>query len=419
MATSGGWYCCRAVLIRPETVGQSTTEILSQYRQFTNIAVGLIALLGVGLAARKRSCVFCRIPPTTTLIASLYVYAFVTISWAPDSLASLEQWRIQGPYIITIALLAPLLFTDLDDARAGLTLTIFAGAAICVLALAFGNWGPRGLVLYGHEATQEYEANPLALSSMAGTVFLISALSLGRPNRIFMRIVATVCIPISLAVVLRSGSRGQFIASGAGLIVALPIAFRLRNIQSIATLLLAAIAVVGLGWWTTSFVDIDSSRWSESQSSADVIGRFANAQVLLQASSSHLFTAIFGLGNSSSFQVLGIYPHISCLEVLAEEGFVGAAIYLAIILFAVRSIKRIVDQPGLSDSKRNALAILTGLFLFELVLSWKQGSLLSSVYVFLYAITLARLEQPAVTNLSVSDQIRSGPSIPRFPNLLR
>lgn len=176
--------------------------------------------------------------------------------------------------------------------------------------------------------------------------------------------------------------------------------------------------VVGLGSWATSIVDIDSDRWSGTRSSTDVVGRFANAQILLHESSAHIFTTIFGLGNSSSFQILGIYPHIASLEILAEEGFVGALLYIAIICLSLRSIKRLASRTDLDDSGRNVLGILAGLFIFELVLSWKQGTLLSSVYVFLYAIILARLEETSASTLSVSKQAIASPSMPRFPNLI-
>jgi hypothetical protein len=403
--------------------GQNTSQILVQYRQFTNIAVAIIAMIGVLLAARKRSCLFCGLPPTATLIAALLMYALISVMWAPDPQASLQEWVIQGPYIIVIALLAPLLFTDLDDARIGFIWTALAGAAICVLALAFGKWGSRGLVVLGSVVDDGSgglaETNPLALSSMAGTVFVIAALSLSRSSPIFLRLAAGACVPIALAVILRSGSRGQLIASGAGLIVGLPIAFRVKDGRSLAVLILIAVTVLGLASWGASFVDIDNSRWADKRTTEDVVGRVANAQALLNLSTSQFSSLIFGLGNSSSFQAIGFYPHIASVEILAEEGIVGAMIYFAAMFFAVRSIKRILSQSALSDSKRNALAVLSGLFVFEFILSWKQGSLLSSVYVFAYAIILGRLEGPALKHAPGAAQTPATPALPRFQNLLR
>jgi hypothetical protein len=59
------------------------------------------------------------------------------------------------------------------------------------------------------------------------------------------------------------------------------------------------------------------------------------------------------------------------------------------------------------------------LFVFEFILSWKQGSLLSSVYVFAYAIMLGRLEGPALKRSPGSVQTSAAPALPRFQNLLR
>jgi len=397
--------------------GQSSSSFVVQHGQFTNYAIAIIALIGLIRAALKRSCVFCQIPTATLLIAALLLYALLSVLWAPDLEASLQQWASQGPYIITITLLAPLLLSDFEDARIAFSWTAFVGAAICILALLFGKWGFRGLLIYANAL--EAETNPLALSSLAGTVFIISALSLGRPNNIFRRILCMVFIPITLAVILRSGSRGQLIAGVAAVMVSLPIAFRMRNIRSFGALILATSIIVGLGAWGASLVKIDASRWESTDSQSAVSGRIENARHLLGAATSNASTIIFGLGNSSSFQILGIYPHITGLEVIAEEGLVGTIPYFGIILVVARSIKRITNRADLTDSNRNVLAILTGLFVFEFILSWKQGSLLSSVYVFAYAITLGRLEDLVTVRSALVREQTVTPVSVRFPNLLR
>jgi hypothetical protein len=404
--------------------GQSTTAFFSEYRQFTNFAVFVITVIGVVRLVQKRGCLFCKLPLNASLVFALYLYAFTSVVWSPDPQTSFDQWIVSGPYLVTIALLAPLLVEDLQDARDAFRATAIAGGALCALALFFGTWGGRGLVVFGHAALQDdqdiyrYETNPLALSTLGGTVFLIAAMSLGRPNKALWRAFALACIPVSLAVILRSGSRGQFLASGAGLFVGLPIAFRLRDTRSLATLMLIAVVVLGLGWWSTSLVEIDTTRWSNGQASQDVEGRFAMAETLLGAATRNPLTALFGLGNSSAFSVVGYYPHITGLEVIAEEGLLGAALYFTILVLAFRSVLRIMGRPGLTDSHRVALATLAGLFVFELILSWKQGSLLFSVYVFAYAIILGRLEAFAPRGGEIS-QPAAAANLPRFPNLLR
>jgi hypothetical protein len=401
--------------------GQSSTQILSEHRQFTNFVVAGIAVLGVVRAAARRSCIFCEVSSTDVLVALLFGYALISTIWTPDPGASIDQWRDQAPYLIIVSLLAPLLFRDLDDTRVAFLWTAFAASAICVLALVLGKWGGRGLLLYGgltNEDDNFLETNPLALAGMAGTAFLIAAMSLGRPNPVLLRLIAATCIPMALAVILRSGSRGQLIASGLGLLVALPIAFRPKEGGSRIGLVVAAALVLGLAYGAMALVDVDKGRWSTDLASQDVGGRFDMARALLAASTSSVLTTIFGVGNSSSFQLVGFYPHIAGLEVLAEEGLLGAAMYCGILFLSFRSIKRLATLRSLTDSQRNALAIIAGLFVFELVLSWKQGSLLGSIYVFAYAMILARMEATTLTSTGLAQPSVLPPTI-RFENLLR
>ncbi|MEJ0005136.1 MAG: hypothetical protein WDM77_01775 [Steroidobacteraceae bacterium] len=405
--------------------GQSSSGFFAEHREFTNFAVFFIALFGVVRAAQQRSCVFCRLPTTAVLVLALYAYALMSLTWTPDIEAALGQWLALGPYVITIALLAPLLFSDFDGAKNAFTWTALVATVICALALWFGTWGSRGLVIFGHDASGDnfldFETNPLAMSSMAGTVVVIAALWFARPNRPSLRAIAAVCILIGVAVILRTGSRGQLIATGAAVVVALPIAYRLAEARSIAAFAFAVVLVAGLGWWATSLVHFDASRWESARSLEDVTGRIDNAQLLLRASTANLHGMVFGLGNSSAFKILGIYPHITGLEVIAEEGIIGAAMYFGILALAVRSIWRIAHRADFDDLKRNVLAMLTGLLVFELIISWKQGSLLISVYVFAYAIALARLETPiGAVKHAVAPMLSPIHSVlPRFQNLMR
>ncbi len=403
--------------------GQSSTELFSEYREFANIAVFVICVIGVARAAARRGCLVCRMPPAAWLAFAMYAYAFLTILWARDFSTSLDQWIASAPYLVTILVLTPLLINDFDDVRTALIATALAGAALCFLATFFGHWGDRGLVVFGHQGEVDkfniyrFETNPLALATMAGTVFLICALSLGRPNGILMRLIAIVSIPVALIVVLKSGSRGQFLAGGFSALAVMPIAFRGRRGQSLLTFAVIGAVLLGLAWLAISVVSLKTGRWTETSATEDVAGRLAMAQTLLGESMAHPGTALFGLGNSSSFRILGIYPHITGLEVLAEEGFLGAFLYFANLYLAFRNIKRISSWE-ISNTRRNALAMLTGLFIFELILSWKQGTLLFSVYVFAYAIMLARIEAMVHEGPS-KEPLVLGSNVPVYPNLLR
>jgi len=400
--------------------GQSTSGFLVEYRQLTNVAVTVIALIGVAIAIRRRSELDWRPPRVLLPIVLLYGYAFVSVLWAPDPAVSLERWQLDGPYLGTVMLLPSLLVADFDDLATGFGWTVFLGAMLCGLMLVFGHWGYRGLVLYGD--VEQGETNPLAIASLAGTVVLPAAIWLGTRTVPLKRALLAACIPLGVAIVLRSGSRGQLLALAPSILLAWPVAFRARSARSVVALCGSALVIGILAWWSSTWVQIDSSRWQSEVTASQLSGRLDMAATLLGASSHSLLTVFFGLGNGSAFQVLGIYPHIAGLEVLGEEGILGFLLYLWALFLTVQSIVRLSRTLGGDPQRGATLAIITALFAFELILSWKQGSLLSSVYVFAYALVIGRLERgyrPASSVDSRREAHSHGVPAMRFSNLLR
>ncbi|HNK51686.1 MAG TPA: hypothetical protein PKX75_21965, partial [Nitrospira sp.] len=87
-------------------------------------------------------------------------------------------------------------------------------------------------------------------------------------------------------------------------------------------LVLGATLYIGVQWyWGAGDV-----RWSESKMVSDLDGRWEMAAKLLSAWWGEGPATIFGgLGNSAAFDphIVGFYPHILPLEILAEEGVLG------------------------------------------------------------------------------------------------
>lgn len=400
--------------------GQSMTPLFCAHREVANFAIGLIAVMGLGLAAWRRGCILCRLPPVAYLVGLLYVYALASLAWAPDMAASLEQWSLAGPYIVLVTFTAPLLVREVGDVRSGFEWIAAVGGALCLLMLLFGTWSERGLQLYGD--LSDTQTNPLALASLGGTVAIVSSISLLGRGRLLKRIFLGAFFPIGLALVLRTGSRGQLLALMPALLVAWPIASNLRDTRSVLALLVGLLAVAGLAWWASTLVAIDSARWATGQSEQDVLGRVDMATTLLHAASSSVMTTIFGLGNSSSFQIIGFYPHITALEVLAEEGMLGAGVYASIIFLALKSVLRVMARIREDYAARRTLAMLTAAFVFELILTWKEGTLLSSVYAFAYAVMLGRLDYSGieVAGTTGPDTVRPEPvEAVYFENLMQ
>lgn len=369
--------------------GQNSAPFIAEHRTATNLVIGALLLLGILVRAARGQCLFCRFPAAALFVAALWGYALVTLLWTPDPTGAFEVWQTDAPYMAAIAFGGPLLIGSLRDMRACAYWTIAIGTAVMGLAMVYGQWGIRGLTVLGD--IRESESNPLALASMAGTVAVFAALSMQRTMNIAWRVVFLLVIPLGFAVILRSGSRGQLVAAAVAIVLLWPVAYRQRHIGSRVLWLVAATSISLLAWVGTSFVASDR-RWSAAVSGADVAGRLDMSLTLIRRAISSPFSFVFGLGNSSSFHYLGLYPHVAFLEILGEEGLVGASLFACIAFLALRSTLRLARYAKEPDA-RATLGLLGGAFIFELILSMKQGTLLSCTYVFAYAIVLGRLER--------------------------
>jgi hypothetical protein len=405
--------------------GQSASPLLAQYPLLTNFAIGALTFVAVLRAAFRRSCVFCRFPPAAICSLCLLLYAFVSLTWSMDVDSGLEVFALTTPYILVISFLAPLVIDDFRDLKAAFGWLTLIGGVICFLAVVFGTWGTRGLGVaftapmgsLGDGGAISAETNPLALAQLGGSVVIAAGMLLIERRRFLIKVIAIGAIPFALAAIIRSGSRGELIAALPAFLVAASVALKLRGFRSGAALTLLTLLITGMGWWATSLVEVDKTRWLGSDLAAhDVAGRFEMAGALLQAASAHPLSIFLGLGNSSSYKVLGIYPHIAILEVLAEEGLPGIALYLAILYYAARSVRRAARALADDPADRIALAILAGLFVYAVVLSWKEGGLFSP-YPLCYAIMLGRLELVNVQSSRPSTLLAS--PLRTFPNLMR
>jgi len=111
-----------------------------------------------------------------------------------------------------------------------------------------------------------------------------------------------------------------------------------------AWILIVGFLVNGLGWWIWAQLGVDSPRWTSAQFNEAAGSRLTAALQLLSYTMANPVTLLVGLGNSSAFHFVGIYPHITGLEVLAEEGLLGSGLYVGLLIVAARST---CDSSGL------------------------------------------------------------------------
>lgn len=389
-----------------EQWGQATTTFFAQHHTATNYFIGGILVLALMVqGAKKGFSLLAGYPTVGWLILALFLYAFASAQWAPRSDISLDLWASRWPYVATVIVLSPLLITQSRDLRAANIGLLVVGGLLTILLLFFVQWEYRRVVM-GHDL-----GNPLAVSTMAGMVVLIAVLADPWPESRLWVPIKWALVALCLALVVRSGSRGQLLATIFISIACWPISRRLVNLKQFVIL---GLVVVFLGaatnWAIQEYSSQQSysaygSRWSEQSAQEDVSGRLNNAMILVRLAYESPVTVLIGLGNSASYdpRILGIYPHFVPLEVLAEEGLIGFGLYLTILFCSMRSclccFRSIANEPR----ERLLLGGLMGIYMFTLLLSFKQGSLLGNAEFFMFSIILGRCEGILSRNRSIEE----------------
>jgi hypothetical protein len=166
----------------------------------------------------------------------------------------------------------------------------------------------------------------------------------------------------------------------------------------------------------------EADRWSADRVSGDVGGRTAMALELLAASTRDVGTLFFGLGNSASFDLLGVYPHIVALEILGEEGLLGLALFIALLAVMARRLFGLLGTSARAPADRAVFAALLASVVFHLLLSFKQGSLLGSPYLLMHAMLVGRMAGARASPIRAREDAAGQAAalrVARFPNVMR
>lgn len=388
-----------------EQWGQATTSFFAQHHTATNLLIGgMLVLALITQGVRKGFSIFAGYPVVGWLTLALFLYAFASTQWAPRPDISLNLWESRWPYIVTMLILAPLLITETRDLRSVYTGLFLTGGILSVLLLFFVKWEARRIVLT-EALGKEGLGNPLTVAAIAGMVVLIVVLADPWPRLKLGVPLKWALVGLCLLLIIKSGSRGQLLGVLFVSVACWPISRGLKNVKQFVLL---SFVIVFLGIVTNLAIQELSSeqlyggrgRWDEQAAQEDVSGRLKNAFLLVRLAYSSPEGVLFGLGNSASYdqRILGIYPHFVPLEILAEEGLIGFALYLMIyyctVCSTIRSFRIVVDEP----TERLLLGGLVGLYLFTSILSLKQGSLLLNMEPFMLAIILGRYEHALLWN---------------------
>ncbi len=374
--------------------GQLSSPWLAENGKFTNLyMVGLI-VMGLLRAQQITHEKTHGIPWVQVLVIFFWIEAGISLYWSPAFTQGVGEWGKYWPYMMLHAGLAPLLIRRPIDLQHGLSAVLVLGAVLAILVDVFVRWDQRFVVSFYNPNEKFW--NALAFAQMAGYV-TIAAVLLNHRKSWFWGLLKGVAIASCVVLVVKSGTRGQFV-----LMAALPIAFlpMSRPLGSMKTyvsgvLLVACLASASIFAYD-SFTQQDE-RWSSGRFESDWELRVMMANKLLHhwvnASNGDPTVLLIGLGNSASFshRIIGFYPHMMVPEILGEEGLLGLGLFGLALWMSIGTTRRAYRLAKEDPVQRGILATLAASFTFAFILSFKQGSMASSsAELFSFAILIER-----------------------------
>ena len=373
---------------------QSVDPFFTAHATLTNYVVACIALVGFLASAARRKPIFSGYPGVGWLVIALFLYSYMSVLWVTNPDLVYKVWINELPYVIILILMSPLLISSTDSYPQFLRALLILGTLLVFLLLLTSKWTARGVALMGVDVMKA-QGNPLAVAEVAGYVMACVVLMNFKGKWRALQLSRWLVVAGCLALAAKSGSRGQFFVMMIGTAAFIPVSRKITNPVNFIMLFVGIILLAFLGDWAFhEFSSAADSRWHSAKMHQDVFGRFNAVGKLLAAWSESAFSILFGLGNSASFdpKIIGFYPHVVPLEILGEEGIVGFSLFMSLIYFTCRNLLRILKAVQADTEKRGFLAALGAIFLFELVLSCKQGSLMGSPILFTFIILIGKYE---------------------------
>jgi hypothetical protein len=336
-------------------------------------------------------------------LLALYVFAAVSCVWSTDRETSIFLFKYHLPYIVTFVGLIPLIVQDSSDVRYALRTTLYFGFFVLLLLL-FGTqihaWGrtivvEKGMGIVNRVGEQSARLAPLAVAGMAGHIMLIGLLmnftGIGRVWQLLRWFV----VFVALALIIRSGSRGQLIAAVLASLALIPYGRGNKNLTGLAfavgSIILICVAVsIAFG----SYGDT-GGRWTleTMQKTFQSTRLEASSKVLTYWFESGPLYWIFGIGSSASYDVriLGGYCHVVFVEVLGELGVFGLCLYTMFLGYVARDAIRLLRASKSSVIERGVTAAVVAILLFQFILTFKEGSFLTHTLLFGWGLIVSRM----------------------------
>lgn len=374
--------------------GQMSSPWLAENGKFTNLCMVGLIVMGIMRAQQFKSAKVHGIPWVQVLVICFWVEAGISLYWSPAFKEGIGEWGKYWPYMVLHAGLAPLLIRRPVDLQHGLSSVLLLGAILAVVVDIFVRWDGRFVVSFYNPNEKFW--NALAFAQVAGYV-TIAAVLLNHQKNWFWMLLKGVAIAGSVILVVKSGTRGQFVLMAALPIVFLPISRPLGSMKTYVSGVLLVVCLASASIFAYDSFTHKDERWSSGRVQSDWELRVMMANKLLdhwlKGSDGDPTVLLLGLGNSASFsqRINGFYPHMMVPEILGEEGLLGLGLFFLTVWMAIRTTQSAYGLAKDDPVQRGILATLAASFTFAFILSFKQGSMASySAELFSFAILIER-----------------------------
>ena len=365
-----------------EQWGAIYIPFVAQNGTLVNIAVlALVAIAWFRLPAGS-TFEFVRYP-TRTLFILFLSYAFISTLWSPTDADATTRFLKQSHYLIAGLILAPLLIRNSVDFTRVLNGVTVVGGSLVILFAYIPDFNGRTLsVDYDLEATLGL---PLALGDFAGFVFLVTALRL-RASLLPMLWGLAVC-GSALYLITETGSRGQLLFSVGALVLCLPLRWKGFSLNRLFTLILVVLVAALAVFIVVNTENTLSNRINSGEDSFGTTARVEMVKILMNAWAADPSAMLFGLGGSASWSpsLISGHPHVVPFEILGELGLFGFVFFSIAVLTLILQAFGGSHRKQMSQSDLNNFAAIFACWIFSLLLSCKQGSVIFSTDIYMYA----------------------------------
>ena len=372
--------------------------------QSVNMIIGLVAGIAV---AKHLAGHFDRIRgylnPVWYMSLAVYLWAIASCGWSYAGTEGLQAFAGGSPYLLLFLLVVPMLVSDIDACCRLSLVWLLVTTFVTVLILTNPEFtmrsGRLGLDL-GAVGLKQVRTNPLELGAVGGVCIVLGSLYQSSPRPLLSNLLRIISVLGGTLLAVRSGSRGQLVFALIAVVLAYPLARQVLSAKRLVTALIGAAMLVAIVVLLADQVRSSGSyqeerRWSSSDFESGSNVRFGNVMLLMSEYASSPTRWVTGLGFYSYYYLDPVQEYSHCLSVdmLAELGFVGLALFSSVLILTIKNAKRVFTLISASPRLRNGFGCLVGVTLYQFLLSNKQGNLIGSYILFSLMLILARVRK--------------------------